>query len=376
MIPVPIVQKLIVTRNLYQTGHYEKQAYYLWVMIKGRGSSINSNNRFEKNQYVADEGERLEDREASPTNYTTIFPKSLVNKVPSPDIPMDWSMNPYQGCEHGCTYCYARSTHEYWGYSGGVDFEQQILVKKDAAKLLEAKFRSRSWIGEAIMLSGNTDCYQPIERKMGITRELLSVCHQYRNAVGIITKNSLVTRDIDILSKMAKLNLTHVILSITSLDDALRRKLEPRTASVKSKLKAIEQLTSAGIPVSVMMAPIIPAVNSHEIMDMAKAVSSVGALSLNYTIVRLNGCVEELFSDWLERHFPDRKKKVLTQIADCHGGEVQDLRFGMRMRGEGNFASMIKQQFTLARKKYDLNVRKVSLDTSLFTRTGQLGLNL
>jgi len=345
-------------------------------MIKGRGTSINSTNRFEKNQYVADEGERFEDVGISPSSYINIHPKTIVNPVPSPDIPMNWSMNPYQGCEHGCSYCYARTTHEYWGYSGGVDFEQKILVKKDAAVLLGQKFKSRSWKGEGIMLSGNTDCYQPIERKLKVTRQLLEVCLKHRNPVGIITKNSLVTRDIDILSQMAKLRLAHVILSITTLDDELRRKLEPRTSSVKSKLQTIEKLAKAGIPVSIMMAPIIPAINSHEIMAMAKAISNAGAQAMNYTIVRLNGCVEQLFSDWLERHFPDRKKKVLAQIADCHGGSLQDTRFKTRMSGEGNFSQMIKQQFKLARKKHGLNQHRMTLDSSQFTRTGQIGLGL
>lgn len=345
-------------------------------MIKGRGTSINSTNRFEKNQFEPDEGHRFEDVGISQTSYLEIYPKSIVNPVPSPDVPLNWSMNPYQGCEHGCSYCYARPTHEYWGYSGGVDFEQRILVKKDAAKLLKEKFNSRSWKGEGIMLSGNTDCYQPIERKMGITRKLLEVCLQHRNPVGIITKNSLVTRDIDLLAEMAGLNLTQVIFSITSLDDELRRKLEPRTASVKSKIKAIKRLTEVGIPVSVMMAPIIPGINNHEILDMAKTVSEAGAIGLNYTIVRLNGCVEDVFSHWLDDHYPDRKSKVLSQIADCHGGSLKDSRFSTRMRGEGNFSQMIKQQFTLACKRYKLNTKRVEMDYSSFTRTGQLGLGI
>lgn len=343
-------------------------------MIKGRGTSINSNNRFEKQQYVADEGERLEDTGAPTTQYINIYPKSILNPVPSPDIPASWSMNPYQGCEHGCTYCYARTTHEYWGYSGGVDFEQKILVKKDAPILLSKKFRSRGWKGEPIMLSGNTDCYQPIERKLRITRKLLEVCSKFRNPVGIITKNALVTRDIDILAEMASQRLAHVVISITSLDDALRRKLEPRTSSVKQKLQAIEKLSLSGIPVSVMMAPVIPAINSHEIIDLAKAISDAGAVSLSYTIVRLNGCVEELFSDWLERFFPDRKNKVMAQIADCHGGNVQNSRFKTRMRGEGNFSEVIRQQFSLATKKFGLNKDRFELDSSRFTQTGQIGL--
>lgn len=345
-------------------------------MIKGRGASINTNNRFDSQQYVADDGERIEDVGAHKTKVVEIHAKSILNQVLSPDIPLSWSMNPYQGCEHGCSYCYARPTHEFWGYSGGVDFENVILVKKDAPTLLRKKFMSRSWKGEPIMLSGNTDCYQPVERELKITRGLIEVCQTHKNPIGIITKNSLVTRDIDLLCDMAKDNLVQVVFSITTLDDGLRRILEPRTASVKSKLNAIEQLTSAGIPVGVMMAPIIPAINSPEIMDVAETVSNAGAKWLNYTIVRLNGCVETLFGDWLERHFPDRKKKVLMHIADCHGGAVQDSRFTTRMSGEGNYANMIKQQMKLAKTKYKLNTDKLVMNQSLFTRTGQIGLGL
>jgi len=342
--------------------------------IRGRGTSINSQNRFEQHAYEADDGHRLEDQESIQTDYIEVHAKSVVNQVNSPDIPLSWGMNPYQGCEHGCTYCYARETHEYWGYSGGVDFERKILVKKNAPDLLRKKFYSRSWTGEGIMLSGNTDCYQPIERKLQITRKLIEVCKQHRNPVGIITKNALVTRDIDLLGEMAKDNLASVAISITSLNDALRRKLEPRTSSVRAKLKAIEQLTSAGIPVGVMMAPIIPALNSHEIMDMAKVVSVAGARSLHYTMVRLNGCVGPLFDDWLDRHFPDRKKKVLGHIAEIHGGDVEDRRFGKRMSGEGQYADMIKQQFNVATKKYNLNKDRLKLNSSLFTRDGQVKL--
>lgn len=345
-------------------------------MIKGRGASINSGNWFLKESYEADEGHRLEDVGADKTKIIEIQAKSILNQVVSPDVPLPWSMNPYQGCEHGCSYCYARPTHEYWGYSGGVDFENIVLVKKDAAELLRKKFQSRSWTGEGIMLSGNTDCYQPIERKLGITRQLLQVCLEHRNPVGIITKNTLVTRDLDLLVELSKHNLVQVIFSITTLDDGLRRILEPRTSAVASKLKAIEKLAEAGVRVGVMMAPIIPAINSHEIMDVAKAVSNAGAVGLKYTIVRLNGCVEELFSDWLERYFPDRKQKVLQHIADCHGGNLQDHRFGTRMKGEGNYAEMISQQFRIATKKYKLNEARVELNSSLFTRTGQLGLGL
>ena len=344
--------------------------------IKGRGSSIAVHNRFDKNQFVADEGERLEDKETTSTRYIEIFPKSIVNEVLSPDIPMNWSMNPYQGCEHGCAYCYARPTHEYWGYNGGVDFEQTVLIKKEAAKLLIQKFESRSWTGQPIMLSGNTDCYQPAERKFKITRELLETCLKYRNPVGIITKNSMITRDIDILREMARLNLVHVVFSVTTLDEKLRQKLEPRTATANQKLKAIRTLTDENIPVSVMMAPIIPSINNQEILSLAKAVSEAGANSLGYTIIRLNGCVEEVFSDWLERHYPDRKQKVLKQIASCHGGDVADKRFKTRMRGEGNFSKIIGQQFKLARQKFGLVGKNSALNSNLFVRKSQFSLDL
>jgi DNA repair photolyase len=344
--------------------------------IKGRGSSIVTANKFDKNLFVADEGERVEDRESTPTNYIEIFPRTIINEVPSPDIPINWSMNPYQGCEHGCAYCYARPTHEYWGYNGGVDFEQKVMVKKEAVRLLQEKFESRSWTGQTIMLSGNTDCYQPAERKYKITRELLDLCLQYRNPVGIITKNSLITRDLDILNKMAKLNLIHVVLSITTLDESLRSILEPRTSSTKNKLKAIKQLTENNIPVSVMMAPIIPSINDNEIMSLAKVVSEAGAQRLNYTIVRLNGCVETVFSDWLRRHFPDRMKKVMDKIANCHGGEVADSRFKTRMKGEGNFSKIISQQFNLARQKFGLQTAMPPLNSKLFVRKNQFALDL
>ena len=344
--------------------------------LKGRGSAIATANRFDQTQFVADEGERVEDKDHIPTRYIEIFPKSIVNEVPSPDIPMNWSMNPYQGCEHGCSYCYARPTHEFWGYNGGHDFEQIVMVKNDAAKLLRQKFESRSWSGQAIMLSGNTDCYQPAERKFQVSRSLLKVCLDYRNPVGIITKNNLVTRDLDILSEMASMHLVHVVFSITTLNESLRQVLEPRTSSAKNKLNAMKLLADNKIPVSVMMAPIIPAINDMEIMKMAEVVKDAGASTMGYTIVRLNGCVETVFDDWLERHFPDRRKKVMAQIADCHGGEVHDRRFKKRMRGEGNFSNIIAQQFKGARKRFGLNEKMTPLNSNLFVRRNQFSLDL
>lgn len=279
---------------------------------------------------------------------------------------MAYSMNPYQGCEHGCIYCYARNTHEYWGYSAGLDFERKILFKRNAPELLEAKINSKNWEPINIMFSGNTDCYQPIEKKLGITRKMLEVLWKYKHPVSFITKNSLILRDLDLLKKMAKLNLVHVSISITSLSEETRRILEPRTATIKKRLETVKILSDNGIPVNVMMAPIIPAINNHEIFDMVKKVSELGALSAAYTIVRLNGAIGEIFTDWVRKTYPDRAEKILHQIEDCHGGTLNDSRFGTRMRGEGKIAEQVAMQFRLASKKFLADKCLPTLDYSLF----------
>ncbi|WP_417601377.1 PA0069 family radical SAM protein [Owenweeksia hongkongensis] len=326
---------------------------------KGRGAQINTHNRFTQNKYEVEdeylEFLRLNDEDSSleqKTKFIEVYPKSIVNKVASPDVGMAWSMNPYQGCEHGCTYCYARNSHEYWGYSAGSEFEQIILVKKNAPQLLEKHLQKKSWEAEPIMLSGNTDCYQPAEAKFGITRKLLEVLLKYKNPVGIITKNALIQRDLDILKELNNYGLLKVSLSITSLEEDLRRKLEPRTASVKRKLQTIELFAKHNIPVNVMMAPIIPGLNSHEILPLAKTVSDAGALSINYTTVRLNRQIGEIFLDWLDHNFPDRAQKVKHQIEELHGGNLNDSEYGRRMRGDGKIAEQIRSLFMLARKKY------------------------
>ncbi|MFP5470480.1 MAG: PA0069 family radical SAM protein [Bacteroidia bacterium] len=329
------------------------------VYIKGSGSYVKPHNRFEQHQIVpdgdyidkllAEEGEAIFSER---TQFIEVFPKTIVNKIDSPDLGFRYSMNPYQGCEHGCTYCYARPSHEYWGYSAGTDFERKILVKKNAAELLEKEFNKKKWEVLPIMLSGNTDCYQPIERKLGITRQLLELCVKYKHPVSIITKNALILRDIDLLEQLAKDNLVHVSLSITTFDDDLRRVLEPRTSSAKNKLKALELMTQKNIPVNVMVAPIIPALNSHEIPTILKTVGELGAVSAGYTIARLNGAIADVFTNWLETNFLDRAEKVLNQIRECHDGELFDYRAKKRMRGEGNISKQIKDVFHLYRKKY------------------------
>jgi DNA repair photolyase len=265
---------------------------------------------------------------------------------------MDYSINPYQGCEHGCVYCYARNTHPYWGYSAGLDFEKEILVKHDAPKLLKARFRSKNWKASPIMLSGNTDCYQPAERKYRITRQLLEVFWDFRHPVGVITKNKLILRDLDILKQLAAHNLVRVAISLTTLDRELQHILEPRTSTPEGRLKAIKELSEAGIPVSVMAGPIIPGLNEHEILQLAKMAAQHGAHSFNHTFVRLNGAIGAIFEDWLDRHLPDRKEKVLNKIKGSHSGKFGDSRFGTRMRGEGKIADIVRDQVQLARKRF------------------------
>ncbi|KGE85836.1 MAG: PA0069 family radical SAM protein [Phaeodactylibacter xiamenensis] len=328
---------------------------------QGRGAQINPANRFHEHDYG------LEPLQPDArTQYIPVYPKTILNRVESPDIGMAWSMNPYQGCEHGCIYCYARNTHNYWGYSAGLDFEQKVLYKKDAPQLLEQQLKKKNWKPEPIMLAGNTDCYQPAEQTLGITREILKVLWKYRHPVGIITKNSMVLRDLDLLQPMAENRLLRVSISLTTLNEKLRRLLEPRTASVKARLKTIEVLAEKGIPVNVMMAPIIPGLNDHEILEMGQRVSSLGAVSMTYTMVRLNGDVAAIFEDWIRKTMPDRADRVLNRIRDVHGGELNDSRFGTRMRGEGQFAEVVKQQFQLARQRYFADKVKPDYNLDLF----------
>ncbi|MCB7481817.1 PA0069 family radical SAM protein [Christiangramia sediminis] len=350
--------------------------------IKGRGAQLNASNRFHEHShemrddflnYCAAEGD--ESRESKTTIIET-FPKTIINKVVSPDVGMECSLNPYQGCEHGCIYCYARNSHEYWGYSAGLDFEQKILVKRNAVELLEKKLKSKSWEAKPIVLSGNTDCYQPIEKKLKITRSLLQTFLKYRHPVGMITKNSLIQRDIDILRELAQENLISVSLSITSLKEETRRALEPRTASIKKRLETVEKLSAANIPVGVMMAPIIPSINCHEIMPLVKEISERGAFGVGYTIVRLNGAIGQIFSDWIRKAMPDRADKVLHQIENIHGGSLNDSRFGTRMKGEGEFANQVAQQFRIARKLYLKDREKPKLNCKLHQefKDGQMKL--
>ena len=325
---------------------------------KGRGAQLNVHNRFlqQVHEFREDFLEfcRIEGEKVVPsrTEYLPIFPKTVVNKVTSPDVGMEYSMNPYQGCEHGCVYCYARNTHEFWGYSAGMDFEKKILVKKDAPQLLESLLKKKSWKARTIVLSGNTDCYQPAEQQFQITRQCLEVFYKYRHPVGIITKNALVLRDLDILKKLNELQLVGVNVSITSLSEETRRILEPRTTTIGKRLQTVKVLSEQGIPVNAMLAPIIPGINSHELLPLARTVAAHGAVSFGLTIVRLNGAIGQIFTDWIQRTMPDKAEKVLHLIQDCHGGALNDSRFGLRTKGEGKVAAQIHEMARLARQKY------------------------
>ena len=346
------------------------------VGFKGRGAQIKTGNKFLKAEVVAKHIEGL-DEPLLDTPNTQVFrenAKKLVNKVDSPDLGMMYSMNPYQGCEHGCIYCYARNTHEYYGFSAGLDFESKIIVKENAPRLLEEFLLKKNWNAVPIMLSGNTDCYQPQERKFGITRKLLQVMARYRHPVGIISKNSLVLRDIDILQDLASERLVHVYMSITTLDEELRRIMEPRTASAVKRLKTLEALSRAGVPTGLMNAPIIPGLNHHEIPQVLKAAADHGALSAGMTVVRLNGSIGKIFEDWLRRNFPDRFDKVWNQVCALHEGHVNDSQFGRRLSGDGTVADAIQQLFRVSKKKYFQGRQMPAYDLTRFRKGGVFGL--
>jgi len=344
--------------------------------FKGRGAQIKTENKYLKAQYSTEHIEGL-DEELIETPQTQIFqgtPKKIVNKVNSPDLNFGFSMNPYQGCEHGCIYCYARNTHEYYGFSAGLDFESKIIVKQNAPDLLERHLLQPSWQAVPIMLSGNTDCYQPQEKKFQITRQMLQVLLRYRHPVGIITKNALIQRDIDISKELADHRLVNVMISITTLNEDLRRIMEPRTASAQKRLQTLESLTKSGIPVGIMNAPVIPGLNHHEIPEILKAASDHGAVACGMTVVRLNGSVGKIFEDWLRKNFPDRFEKVWNQIGELHGGNVNDSVFGRRMTGDGNMADIIQQLYRAAKRKYFSGKSFAPLDLTQFRKGGNLNL--
>src|SRR5881296_1784303 len=331
--------------------------------IRGRGASWSPANRFERlhvdltDMDVVDDDPDAEERPRRATQYFRDATKSIITRNTSPDVGFETSLNPYRGCEHGCIYCYARPTHEYLGFSAGLDFESKIIVKTNAPELLRAELESPRWHPQTLVMSGVTDPYQPIERKLRITRRCLEVLAQFRNPVAIITKNRLVTRDVDILSELAACNAVAVNISVTSLDANLQRVLEPRTSSPQARLDAIRQLRSAGIPTGVMVAPIIPGLTDHEVPKILDACAKAGAQFAGYTIIRLPWAVAPLFEHWLEEHFPDRKEKVLRRIRHLRGNRLNNSQWHTRMTGEGIFAEQIASMFKVGCRRAGIGAR-------------------
>jgi DNA repair photolyase len=337
--------------------------------IVGRGAAGNPKNRFERIEVEPDETEGDEPRPE--TVYLRDHSRSIIARNDSPDIGFDASINPYRGCSHGCVYCYARPTHEYLGLSAGLDFESRILVKQDAPELLRKELLFSRWNPQVLSMSGVTDPYQPVERRLRITRRCLGVLAEFRNPVIIVTKNYLVTRDLDLLSELASHDAAAVAFSLTTLDDDLRRIMEPRTSRPARRLAAVEKLAAGGIPVGVMTAPVIPGLNDHELPNLLSAAAEAGATFAAYVPVRLPYAVAPLFEDWLARHFPERKDKVLNRIRAMRGGELNDANFGSRMRGEGLFAQHIAQLFSISCRRAGMGEgRFPKLSTAAFRGGG------
>ncbi|HEY0963263.1 MAG TPA: PA0069 family radical SAM protein, partial [Pseudomonadales bacterium] len=317
--------------------------------VRGRGALDNPAGRFEDKTHETDaetfdallEAEAAELDRQVPTQVFRDSSRTIVTSNDSPDVGIDFTANPYRGCEHGCIYCFARPTHEYLGMSAGLDFETKIFVKHEAAALLREKFSSRSWQPHTIMFSGITDCYQPLERKLKITRACMEVLRDFGNPAALITKNHLVMRDTDIFAEMAPRDLVLVNLSITTLDASLARLMEPRASRPDMRLRAIETLAKAGVPVGVMIGPVLPGLTDHEIPAILKAAADAGAVTAGYTMLRLPYGVKDLFQSWAHAHFPDRAEKILRRLREMHGGKLYDSEFGHRMHGEGKHADQI-----------------------------------
>ncbi len=337
--------------------------------VRGRGAATNPANRFVEIG-VEPDPEAAEEASAPATRFYRDAGRRAITTNTSPDVGFEASVNPYRGCEHGCIYCYARPTHEYFGFSAGLDFETRIMVKQDAPALLRAELAARSWTPKTVALSGVTDPYQPVERRLGITRGVLEVLAEFRNPVSVITKNHLVVRDADLLAGLARVDAASVTLSITTLDEDLRRVMEPRTSGPRRRLDAIRALREAGVPAGVMVGPVIPGLTEPELPAILEAAAEAGATHANYVVLRLPHGVAGLFERWLEDHLPGRKDKVLNRIRSLRGGELNDPRFGSRMRGEGVFAEEIRALFEIARRRAGLPRRGKPLSTAAFRRPG------
>jgi DNA repair photolyase len=339
--------------------------------LKGRSAQINPRNRFEKlyvEDFIFDDWYDFDEPGDNnlPTEYYLDQSRTVIAKNDSYDVGFDYSFNPYRGCEHGCIYCYARPTHEYLGFSSGIDFETKIMVKPDAAHLLEKELQKKSYQPDLIIFSGNTDCYQPVEKKLQITREALKICLKYGNPIAIITKNALIQRDIDIIKEMAELGIVSVTISVTTLNKNIARKMEPRTSIPEMRLKTIEAFAENSIPVGVNVAPVIPGLNDKEIPDIIREASRRGAEFAGYIMLRLPYSVKDLFVEWINREFPEKASKVINSIKSVRKGKLNSSERGIRFKGEGELADTIRKLFQLSCRKYGLNRRAFDLTTEHF----------
>lgn len=344
--------------------------------FKGRGTNQNPANRFDKIEYVAEPVENIDEVKRPQTEYFKDTSKTIISFNESPDRYAWASLNVYKGCEHGCIYCYARPSHEYLSLSAGLDFETKIFVKHDAPKLLHKTLASKKWKPQTIMMSGNTDCYQTVEKKLKLTRSCLEVLHNFHNPVNIVTKNKLVTRDIDILSKMAEYKTVGVFLSITSLDNRLASVMEPQTTKPHLKFEAIKELSAAGIPTGVMVAPVIPGLTDPEIPGILKLAAEAGAKYAGFVMLRLPYGLKDLFLNWLEEYFPERKQKVVNRLTDLYGGKLYDSAFHIRGRGKGAYADQVKDIFKISCRKVGINKEPLKLTTAHFRNPDIVQLNL
>lgn len=346
-------------------------------VFKGRGARSSPKNPYLKREEVVLHQEGIDEEKHTERPLTKFYKETSVNalsKNDSPDLPLDYSVNPYQGCEHGCIYCYARNSHQYWGFDAGLGFETNIIVKHNIVEVLEKQFRKKNYQPKPIMLSGNTDCYQPAEKEFGLTRKILQLCLQMGHPVSVITKNTLIQRDQDLLEKMAAKGIVHVNFSINHLDNDLKALLEPRTATGMKKLALMQRFSEAGIPCGVMVAPIIPGLNSQDIAKIIELAAKAGALRAGYTVVRLNGSIKQIFKEWLYLHYPDRAEKVLHQIEQLHGGKLNDTDWGRRIKGAGPIADMIQQVFSVAVARHMKGRKMPEYNFADFMPTGQTKL--
>lgn len=345
---------------------------------KGRGATNNPKGRFEPFdvEYDYDDLDPNDERPRLKTRFYDDHSESVITYNKSPDIPFEASLNAYRGCEHGCAYCYARPTHEYLGFSAGLDFESKIMVKRAAPELLKRELSSRRWKPQVIAMSGVTDPYQPVERSLRLTRSCLQVLRDFRNPVGIVTKNRLILRDVDLLAEMAEQDLCSVSISLTTLDAELARKMEPRTSPPAARLEAIEGLAQAGVPVGILLSPVIPGLNDHEIASILKAAREAGASFASYILLRLPYGVKDIFFDWLAEAYPAKQDKVESRIRSIRGGTLNQTEFGKRFSGEGVFAEQIRQLFTAAHRREGYSSSGPELRRDLFRRVDDAQMDL